>query len=98
LTNQKYCIIFKEIRNSECKRREYRLLVLKTDLLKKYVEDTGIKQKILAERAGINESALCFILQGKRKCEAGEYGNLCFALGVPLDTFLKPEIPEKGVI
>lgn len=69
------------------------MLTLRTDLLKNYVDKIEIKQKTLAEKAGIRETALCFILQGKRKCEAGEYANICNALGVPMTMFIKPREP-----
>lgn len=57
--------------------------------LKKYIEESGLKQKALAEKAGLTEVRLCLILQGKRKLEVGEYFNICDALDVPLDKFVK---------
>ena len=60
------------------------MLVLKYELLKSYIEASGLKQKTVAEKA-----ALCAILQGNRRCEVGEYARICEALGVPLGEFLK---------
>lgn len=73
------------------------MFMLRADLLSEYVEHIGIKQKVISEKTGIPETALCSILQGKRKCEAGEYGSICAALNVPLKTFLKPRLPDKEV-
>ncbi len=64
--------------------------------LKTYISALGIKQKVVAEKANIDERKLCLIIQGKRKCEAGEYANLCNALGVEPNKFMKPRMPEKG--
>lgn len=66
------------------------MLVLDTESLRKRIEESGFKQKAISEKAGISETALCLILQGKRKCETGEYASICAALGLPVDTFLKP--------
>ena len=58
--------------------------------MKKYIRENGLKQKVISERAGMTEARLCMILQGKRKCEAGEYAGLCNALGVCASKFMKP--------
>lgn len=64
--------------------------------LKSYIDTTGIKQKSISEKSGVPESALCLILQGKRKCETGEYASICSVLNVPLGKFVKKKLPEKG--
>lgn len=65
------------------------MLALKHELLKSYIETSGLKQKTISKKVGIPESAFCFILQGKRKCEVGEYARICEALKVPLEKFIK---------
>ena len=70
------------------------MLGLDVQDMKKYIEDSGIKQKNLAEKAGLNETKLCLALQGKRKLEASEYANICRTMGVPMQTFLK-SVSEK---
>lgn len=57
--------------------------------LKKFIDDSGLKQKAIAEKSGVPEVQLCLILQGKRKCEVGEYASICNALGVKVDRFIK---------
>lgn len=63
--------------------------------LKNYIGEAGIKQKAISEKSGVPETKLCFILQGKRKCEAGEYASICKALDVPMNKFLKPRLSDK---
>lgn len=70
------------------------MFVLDNDGLRKQVKKSGLKQKSISERAGLSETALCLILQGKRKCGIGEYANICLALGVPMEKFLKPRLPD----
>lgn len=52
------------------------MLVLRHELLKSYIEISGLKQKAISEKTGIPRSAFCAILQGKRKCEVGGYARL----------------------
>ncbi len=71
------------------------MFVLDSEEMKKYVESSGIKQKAISEKAGLSESALSLILQGKRRCEIGEYATICHVLGVNTDKFLHPKEPNK---
>ena len=64
--------------------------------LKNYIEHTGIKQKYISEKTKIPESQLSLILNGKRKCEVGEYASICNAIGAEIGKFIKPE-QEKEV-
>lgn len=65
--------------------------------LKDFIDKSGLKQKAIAEKSGVPEVQLCLILQGKRKCEVGEYASICEAWGVNVDRFIKkkPRIQEK---
>ena len=63
--------------------------------IKLYIERSGLKQKAVAEKSGLDEYKLCMSLQGKRKLEAGEYANVCSALGVPMTMFVKPRLPDS---
>ena len=47
-------------------------MILDIVKLKKYIEDCGIKQKYIAEKAGMSEPKLSSILNEKGKCEVGE--------------------------
>ena len=55
--------------------------------LKQYLDDKGLKQKFIAEKTGISETALSAILAGKRKCSLDEYIKLCQFLAVPFMSF-----------
>lgn len=72
-----------------------KLFVLDSEEMKKYVESCGIKQKVISEKSGLSESALSLILQGKRRCEVGEYATICHVLGVNTDKFLRPKKPDE---
>lgn len=61
--------------------------------IKAYIERSGFKQKAVAEKSGLDKCKLCMSLQGKLKLEAGEYANICSALGVPMTMFVKPQTP-----
>lgn len=63
--------------------------------IKSYIERSGLKQKAVAEKSGLDKYKLCMSLQGKRKLEAGEYANICSALGVPMTEFVKPRLPDS---
>lgn len=64
--------------------------------LKLFIDESGIKQKAIAEKTGLDESKLCMSLQGKRKLEAGEYADICRVLGVSMSRFVKKR--EKEVV
>lgn len=64
------------------------MFVFDSEEMKRCVEESGLKQKSISEKTGISETALSLILQGKRKCEIGEYATICWALGVNTDRFL----------
>ncbi len=59
--------------------------------LKKYIAESGIKQKVIARKAGMHESAFSMIMTGKRKCSVDEYAKICAALGLPAQSFITTE-------
>lgn len=63
--------------------------------LKKYIEDSGMKQKFISEKTNIPEVSLSLILNGKRKCEVGEYASICGVLRVPLERFVTEK--DEGI-
>lgn len=56
--------------------------------IKTYLEEHGIKQVFLAEKADIPPMILSVILSGQRKIEVMEYYRICRALGVDLMSFI----------
>ena len=74
-------------------------MILDIVKLKRYIEQSGIKQKIISEKTGIPEPTLSLILNGKRKCEVGEYASICNILGVEFQYFVTSQTtPDKEVI
>jgi len=59
------------------------------EALKAKIDSSGMKQKAVAVKAGLKENHFCLILNGKRKCEAGEYISLCKALEVSPWAYMK---------
>jgi len=59
------------------------------EALKFKIDSSGMKQKAVALKAGMKENHLCLILNGKRKCEVGEYISLCNALDIEPGTFVE---------
>lgn len=55
---------------------------------KKYLEENGYKQKFVAQKANINETAFSAIATGKIKCSLENYIAICQALSVPLGKFI----------
>lgn len=56
-------------------------------LIRKYLEDHGIKQTFISDRCGWTKQKTHAIVTGKRKITADEYGEVCDAVGVPYDFF-----------
>lgn len=74
-------------------------MILDIVKLKRYIEQSGIKQKFISEKTGIPEPTLSLILNGKRKCEVGEYASICNILGVEFQYFITSQTtPDKEVI
>lgn len=61
--------------------------------IKRYIESKGISQAFLVSKCGIAAAKLNLALNGKRKLTFAEYENICWALGVGVDTFLEPKPP-----
>lgn len=57
--------------------------------LKNYLEENGYKQKFIAAKLDITESALSAILNGKIKCSLETYVNFCRVLEIPFGKFIK---------
>ena len=56
--------------------------------IRKIIEDCGLKQYVVAERAGINNQAFSNMLTGHRLIKASDIASIADALGVtPNDLF-----------
>lgn len=56
--------------------------------IKAYLEENGIRQNFVAEKAGISDSIMTAILAGTRRIEIMEYYRICTALKVDMMTFI----------
>lgn len=54
-----------------------------------YAKEHGIMNKFLAEKAGVTDSKMSFILNGRQEIGCIELYNICQALGVPMEQFCK---------
>lgn len=58
------------------------------DGIRRAIRDSGMKQIVVAERAGLTEQQLCDIVKKRRKMDANELLAICSVLGVtPNDVF-----------
>lgn len=57
--------------------------------MKGFIGYKGYKQSAVAEKSGMPKTKLNQILNGNRKCEAGDYASICKALNVPYEKFIK---------
>lgn len=62
--------------------------------MRQYIQETGLKQSVIAQKVGITDSSLSLALLGKRRLEAGEYVSICNVLDVPFDFFVTDDTEE----
>ena len=55
--------------------------------IKAYLDQNGIKQKVIAEKNNMSIQTFNAILNEQRKLGAEEYFQLCKSIGVPIDYF-----------
>jgi transcriptional regulator with XRE-family HTH domain len=56
--------------------------------VKKYIVENGLKQVIVAKKAGISAGTLSSILNGKRTMYAEDLRALCCALNISAEAFM----------
>lgn len=64
-------------------------------MIKEYLSENGIKQTFLSNKTGIELTKLNMALNGLRKLSLEEYALICGALGVNIDRFLSPRVPDE---
>lgn len=57
--------------------------------IKAYADSNGIKNRFLAEKAGVTDSRMSRILKGQLDINVLEYYYICKALDVPMDYFME---------
>ena len=63
--------------------------------IKKYLDKNNISQTNLSIDTGIALPKLNLSLTGKRRMRFDEYEIICGVLGVGVDKFLQPRLPQK---
>lgn len=56
----------------------------------RYLNENGISQAHVSQKAGIPPAKLNLTLNDKRRLTFPEYEAICFALNLPVETFLVP--------
>jgi len=64
--------------------------------VKKYINESGMKQGVIAERAGLSAQAMSAMMNGKRKMYADDLEELCRVLGVDVGLFIYPGNATDG--
>ena len=57
--------------------------------VKRYVDERGLSQRLIAENMGIPESTLSRILNGNRRMTVDDYEGICKAMAVDPARFYK---------
>ena len=64
--------------------------------IKDCINEKGIKQYVIAKKAGLSPKQFSAMLTGRRKIYAEDLGPICAALNVPVDEFIKPGLTKAG--
>ena len=59
--------------------------------LNEYIQDRGIRQAFICDRAGIDETLFSRSLAGKRDMKLDEFERVCRALKTDPNEFVKPD-------
>lgn len=59
------------------------------EAIKKYIEGEGLKQRNIAKKAGYSEKKFSAMMTGRRKMYADDLVNICTALKVSPEAFIK---------
>ncbi len=59
------------------------------DILNKKIDESGVKNKYIAEKLGVSEQYISLILSGKRKLTADKVIAISQVLGIDYRIFLK---------
>ena len=66
------------------------------EAVREYLDEHGIKQTVVASKAGINKSVFNAMMNGHRTMYADDFANICIALGVTAESFVRRAYGEQG--
>ncbi len=58
------------------------------DEMRRYMDQIGVKQGWVANKAGMTQNAMNLVMNKKRTLKADEYLAICEVLNMPLDSFV----------
>ena len=68
---------------------EYKAII---NNLRTVIDESGMKQKVVAERAGMPPKQLNNILCFRRRLDAGSIPRLCIVLGIPVNRLFEMKV------
>lgn len=66
--------------------------------VRRYIDDQGIKQVAIAEKAGISKTTFNAIMNGKRTMYAEDLRAICLALNVSPELFIEVKCKDGRII
>lgn len=63
--------------------------------IQEYINSEGLKQRVVAQRAGYTEKQFSAMMTGRKRIYAVDIEKICLALDVSPLEFIKPESLEK---
>jgi len=64
--------------------------------IKDCINEKGLKQYVVANKAGFSQKQFSAMMTGRRKIYAVDLGPICVALNVKVEEFIKPELTKVG--
>ena len=66
--------------------------------VRRYIDDQGMKQVAIAEKAGISKSTFNAIMNGKRTMYADDLRAICLALNVSPELFIEVKCKDGKIV
>ena len=64
--------------------------------IKNCIDEKGLKQYIIARKAGFSQKQFSAMMTGRRKIYADDIEPICAALNVAADEFIKTDLTKAG--
>ena len=64
--------------------------------IKDYINNEGLKQRVVAQRSGYTEKQFSLMMTGKKVITAVDIERICLALDASPSEFIKPESQKAG--
>lgn len=67
-----------------------------SERVKRYINENGLSQKLIAANMGIQESKLSLILNGKRRMTVEDYEGICRAIAISPAQFYSNSVADRA--